>query len=151
MQCMKLNLTPAKFQNFLVFWNISPKITQGKEWWKENEGKKIYSSIPCSIKFLFRFWIMCIYAWGRWYMSRKMHFFVHLDAFLQSVYIFCLCAWISLLQIQPAVQRAGIESWEDGGECSNADVGVFRGTALSSEGAPKGFCCQEEISVWIFI
>lgn len=131
----------SKVPEFSFFWNLTSlqrKKIKAMPYYSGNtapEGrargkkmkKKIYNRIPCSIKVLFSFWLMCMYA-----CSDKCISLYNLDVFLHSGCVFCLCAWRSLLQNQPAVQRADIECWDDNGECSDADVGVLRGTASGS-------------------
>lgn len=129
---MKWNLTPPKFQNF-HFLGTSLRRCPGGRMGERKWRKNIHNRIPCSIIFFSVFGsCVCLLGvvdiWSDKYIS-----LYNPDAFLHSECVFCLCAWLSLLQNQPAVQRADIESWEHDGESSDADAGMLRGIASGSK------------------
>lgn len=67
---------------------------------------------------------------GEW--SDKYISLYNLDVFLHSG---CLSTWVPncpSLKNETTVQRADMERWEVGGECSYAAVGALRGTASGS-------------------
>lgn len=137
----------SKVPEFSFFWNLTSlqrkKIKampyysgntapEGRARGKKMKKKKSTTESPVLSKFCSVFdSCVCMLGVGDIWSDKCISLY-NLDVFLHSGCVFCLCAWRSLLQNQPAVQRADIECWDDNRKCSDADVGVLRGTASGS-------------------